>query len=217
MGDADRLADGSAPVPAAHRGRGPRAVPQPRGPADRPGPDLRRGEAGRHRDRRGSCDRARRGDARPLAGGGGLAAPAASAGRADLFGLHRRADAGRGGAARRRGGDLPLGGGRPDQARLSRRAPAPRAGAGAGRRRASAGDGRRRGVLDRPRALSRRAVLRRGRGAAHGEALPLRRPQRRPAALRRAGAPAAARRRRGRRPRRSGSPRTTPAPARSPR
>ena len=115
MGAADRLADRATPVPAAHRRRGPHAVPQPRGPADRPGPDLRRGETGGHRDRRGSCGRARRGDPRPLAGRSGLAAPAAGAGCADLLGLHRRADAGRGGAARRRGGHLPLGGSRPDQ------------------------------------------------------------------------------------------------------
>ena len=39
----------------------------------------------------------------------GLAAAAAREGRAGLLGLHRLADARRGGAARRRGGDLPLG------------------------------------------------------------------------------------------------------------
>ena len=77
--------------------------------------DLRRGEARGHRDRRGSCGRTRRGDPRPLASRSGLAATAAGAGCADLLGLHRRADAGRGGTARRRGGHLSLGGSRPAQ------------------------------------------------------------------------------------------------------
>ena len=82
---------------------------------------------------------------------------------------------------------------------LSRRAPAPGAGAGAGGRRAPAGHLGRLGVVVRPRALPDRAVLRRGGGAAHRQGVPVRRPQRRAAAFRGAGAAAPARRRGDRR------------------
>ena len=134
--------------------------------------------------------RARRRHARALAGRPQPGSAAARAGRAGLLGLHRVADARRGGAARRRGGDLPLGGDRPDAQPLPGRAPAAGTGAGVGGRRAPAGHLGRAGLVDRPRALPRCALLRRGGGAAHGQTVPLRRPQRRPAPLRGARAPA---------------------------